>query len=82
MSSTALCSAMLVIMCLPLSAYISATPLSARLIDSVEPEVNTISLPEAPISAPMSARAFSTASSAFQPKGWLRLAAFPNSEVR
>ncbi len=73
---------MLVITCRPLSAYISATPLSARLIDSVEPEVNTISLPEAPISAPISLRALSTASSAFQPKAWLRLAAFPNSLVR
>jgi hypothetical protein len=40
----------------PFSAYISATPLSARLIDSVEPDVNTISLGDAPISA-RSARA-------------------------
>lgn len=50
----------------------------ARLSDSVAPEVNTISFE---LSAPMSfatrSREASTASSAFQPKTWLRLAALP-----
>ena len=39
----------------------------ARLSDSVAPEVKTISLSDAPISAATCLRAFSTAASAFQP---------------
>ena len=41
-----------------------------------------ISLPLAPIRAPISVRARSTASSAFQPNTWVRLAALPNSVVK
>jgi hypothetical protein len=69
-------------MCRPLSAYISATPLIARLIDSVDPDVKTISLGEAPIRDAIRVRAVSTASSAFQPNGWLRLAALPKDSVK
>ena len=74
-----MCSAALVMMCLPFEPYISATPLSARLMASVEPDVKMISFGEAPISPAISSRAFCTASSADHPKGWLRLAALPNS---
>ena len=42
-----------VTMCLPREAYISTTPLSARLMPSVEPEVNSTL---AMVSGPMSAR--------------------------
>ena len=49
-SSTALCSVTAVMMWLPFSRYISATPLSARLFDSVAPEVKIISFAVAPIS--------------------------------
>ena len=77
------CSIVVVTMCVPFSRYISATPLSARLMDSVPPEVNTISLgSRAPISAASSSRARSTAPSASQPKGWLRLAGWPNFSVK
>ena len=48
-SRMALCSVAAVMMWLPFSAYISATPLSARLFDSVAPLVKTISLAVAPI---------------------------------
>ena len=54
----------------------------ARLSDSVAPEVKTISLSDAPISSATCLRAFSTAASAFQPKAWLRDAAFPKSSRR
>ena len=67
MSRTALCSTCVVTRWRPLEAYISIAPFSARLIDSGEPEVNTISLGEAPIREATCLRAFSTASSAFQP---------------
>ncbi len=77
-----MCSASLVTMWRPFSAYISATPLRAKLIDSVEPEVKTISFDEAPMSAAICPRAFSTASSACQPNVWLRLAAFPKASVK
>ena len=43
MSSTALCSVTAVMMWLPFSRYISATPLIARLSVSVAPLVKTIS---------------------------------------
>ena len=62
--------------------YIAATPLMARLFDSVAPEVKMISLPLAPIRAATWSRASSTAASAFQPNGWLRLAAFPKTSVK
>ena len=77
-SRTALCSVATETMWLPRSAYISATPLRARLSDSVAPLVKTISLGVAPIRSAICLRAFSTACSASQPKEWLRLAALPN----
>ena len=64
-------------MCLPFEPYISPTPFMARLMASVEPEVKTISLAEALRIDAICSRAVSTASSAFQPNAWLRLAAFP-----
>src|SRR4051812_41057064 len=69
-------------MWLPFSRYISATPLIARLSDSVAPLVNTISLALAPMRSATCLRAFSTASSASQPNGWLRLAGCPNFSVK
>src|SRR5437660_11854553 len=69
-------------MWLPFSLYISATPLMARLLLSVAPEVKMISLLVAPISLAMRSRAVSTASSASQPKAWLRLAALPNLSAK
>ncbi len=51
----------------------------ARLFDSVAPLVQTISFALAPTSRATSARAASTASSAFQPNAWLFEAALPNS---
>src|SRR5688572_13377862 len=72
-----------VTMWLPFSRYISATPLMARLIDSVPPEVNTISFgSRAPTSLAICARAVSTPLSASQPKEWLRLAGWPNFSVK
>jgi len=56
--------------------------LMARLSDSVAPEVKTISFSLPPMRPAICSRAFCTASSAFQPKAWLRLAALPNSVVR
>ncbi|CFO66834.1 Uncharacterised protein [Bordetella pertussis] len=49
----------------------------ARLSDSVAPEVQTISRGSALTSLATSSRAFSTASSASQPKAWLREAGLP-----
>src|SRR3989441_7316954 len=67
-----------VTMWFPFSRYISATPLRARLIDSVPPDVKTISFgSRAPISAASWLRAVSTAASASHPKGWFRLAGWP-----
>ena len=82
MSSTALCSVCAVMMWLPRSLWNSAAPLIARLSDSVAPDVQTISLPDAPISAPTWSRAASTAFSAVQPKLCERLAALPNTCVK
>src|SRR5256712_9715685 len=77
-SMPARCSMTVVTMWFPFSRYISATPLRARLIDSVPPDVNTISLGSgAPISAASWLRAVSTAASASHPKGWFRLAGWP-----
>src|ERR1043166_2349087 len=77
-SRPARCSMTVVTMWFPFSRYISATPLRARLIDSVPPDVNTISFgSRAPISAASWLRAVSTAASASHPKGWFRLAGWP-----
>jgi hypothetical protein len=51
--------------------------LIARLSDSVAPEVQTISFPDAPISAATCSRAWSVAFSAVQPNECERLAALP-----
>ncbi len=71
-----------VMMWLPFSRYISATPLIIRLSDSVAPLVKMISLGVALMSEATCARAFSTASSPAQPKEWLRLAALPNFSLK
>src|SRR5262245_50557690 len=72
-----------VTMWVPFSRYISAAPLRARLIESVPPEVKTISLgSRAPTNRAMCARAASQAPSASHPKGWLRLAGWPNFSVK
>src|SRR6266446_6227383 len=77
------CSMTVVTMWLPFSLYISATPLRARLIASVPPEVKTSSFgSRAPISVEILARAASTAPSASHPNGWLRLAGCPNFSVK
>src|SRR3989441_9178659 len=77
-SRPARCSMTVVTMWFPFSRYISATPLRARLIDSVPPDVNTISFgSRAPISVASWLRAVSTAASASHPKGWFRLAGWP-----
>jgi hypothetical protein len=81
-SMTALCSVTHVMMWFPFSRYISATPLIARLFDSVAPLVKMISFGLAPIRSATCLRAVSTASSAAQPKAWLRLAALPKSCVK
>ncbi len=88
-SSTALCSMALVMMCprhLPEPAgffsYINAAPRSARLFDSVAPDVKMISLSVAPTTAATCSRAASTAASASQPKLWLRLPGLPNFSVK
>ncbi len=72
-----------VTMCVPFSRYISATPLMARLIASVPPEVKTTSFgSRALISRATCSRALSAAASASQPKGWLRLPGWPNFSVK
>src|SRR2546422_6668702 len=77
------CSMTVVTMWLPFSLYISATPLRARLIASVPPEVKTSSFgSRAPISVAILARAASTAPSASHPNGWFRLAGWPNFSVK
>ncbi len=53
----------------------------ARLSDSVAPEVQMISFESQFTSAATSTRAFSTACSASQPKGWLRDAGLPKRSV-
>ena len=59
-----------------------ATPLMARLFDSVAPEVKTISRACAPRAAATCSRARSTASLASQPKRCEMLAALPYSSVK
>src|SRR5439155_5931707 len=82
-SSPGRCSMTVVTMWLPFSRYISATPLRARLIASVPPDVKTSSFgSRAPISAASCSRARSTAASASQPNGWLRLAGCPYFSVK
>src|SRR3989442_1141731 len=67
-SSPARCSIAVVTMWLPFSRYISATPLSARLIASVPPDVNTTSLASrAPMRRATLARAASVAPSLVEP---------------
>jgi hypothetical protein len=53
-----------------------------RLSDSVAPEVNTISLAVAPMSAATCSGRPRPPSLAAQPKAWFRLAAFPYTSVR
>src|SRR6266581_3437838 len=82
-SRPARCSIAVVTMWLPFSRYISTAPLSARLIDSVPPDVNTISFgSRAPMILASCPRAWSTAVSASQPNEWLRLAGWPNFCVK
>src|SRR5256712_6739724 len=77
------CSMTVVTMWLPFSLYISATPLRARLLAPVPPEVKTCSFgSRAPISVAILARGASTAPSASHPNGWLRLAGCPNFSVK
>src|SRR5262249_6537059 len=72
-----------VTMWLPFSRYISATPLIARLIDSVPPDVKISSLgARAPMIFAICSRARSTAFSASQPNEWFRLAGWPNFSVK
>jgi hypothetical protein len=54
----------------------------ARLMLSVAPEVQTISRGSAPIREATRSWAISTASSAAQPKAWLREAGLPNYSYR
>ena len=54
-----------------------ATPLIARLIDSVAPDVQISSRGSQLTSSATWARAFSTAFSASQPNAWLREAGLP-----
>ncbi len=54
----------------------------ARLSDSVAPLVKMISFARAPISRATCSRPASTASSASQPKPWLRLAALPKASLK
>ena len=63
-------------------AYIWAAPLIARLLLSVAPLVQTISLGPAPMRLAACSRASSTPFSAAQPKAWLRLAEFPYVSVK
>jgi hypothetical protein len=56
--------------------------LDRQVVDSVAPLVKTISFALAPIRSATCLRAFSTASSASQPNGWLRLAALPKCSVK
>ena len=87
-SSTALCSWDAVMMwprpVVPSGprAYMRAAPLIARLFPSVAPEVQMISFGFAPIRAAACSRAWSTASSACQPKLWLRLEELPYISVK
>jgi hypothetical protein len=67
-SSTALCSVRSVTTCRPRSALAAITPSSARLLDSVAPEVKTISSGAAPSSAATWARAVSMRRAAAKPK--------------
>ena len=67
MSRTALCSVATVTRWLPLARRARATPLMARLSDSVAPLVKTISLADGADQRRDLRRAASTASSAFQP---------------
>ena len=76
-SSTALCSVAAVTRWFPFRLRAGSTPLIARLLASVAPEVKTISLGSAPIKAATCSRARSTASAASQPNRCETLAALP-----
>ena len=81
-SRTAACSMDVVTMCRPRPHGARAAPRTARLSDSVAPDVKTISSAEAPTSAATCARASSTARCASWPKPWLRLEGLPNRSVK
>ena len=68
--------------CLPfLRALKRAPPMMAKLLDSVAPDVQMISLELAPMSLATCSRAALTPSPAAQPKLWLRLDALPKTRV-
>ena len=71
-SSTAACSIAVVTMWRPFPACDRAIPFTARLSDSVAPEVKTISSGAAPMRAATCSRARSTARCASWPNAWLR----------
>ena len=64
------CSTAEVTTCRRAAGMVAAVPRMARLLDSVPPEVNTISSGWAPIRAATCSRAVSTAAFAARPKGW------------
>ena len=66
----------------PLPRAAVTAPKSARLSDSVAPDVKMISFGSALIVRATWTRAFVTASSALQPKACVREAALPNSSVK
>ena len=68
---TALCSMALVMMCRPRADAAQATPLMARLSDSVPPLVNTISRGLAPSSIATVSRASSSPWRARRPERWM-----------
>ncbi len=83
-SRTALCSEAAVTRWLPRRVAARASPLIARLFDSVAPEVKTISRASAPMARATCSRARSTASAASQPNRCETLAgiAVKLSEIR
>ena len=76
-SRTALCSEAAVTRCLPRRIEAWATPLMARLFDSVAPDVKMISRASAPMARATCSRARSRASAASQPNRCEVLAALP-----
>jgi len=78
----ALCSVTAVMMWLPFLAVHLRDALIARLSDSVAPLVTRSPSRSRRFRSATCLRAFSTASSASQPKGWLRLAALPKCCVK
>ncbi len=80
-SRIALCSVTQVMMWSPFSAYISATPLMARLWTRLRAGKNDFFRIAIDQRADPDAGVL-TISSAFQPNAWLRLAALPNVSVK